>query len=114
MTALAAQSTTAPCPHLNGQCTEHGGGGEHWGTPNEVAAIRPHLALQSLFSAQLFAADDPDVEPTLALSVDGFDGDLSLAEVDQLVAGLRDFADRLQVQAAHLAAAQRLFGAVAR
>jgi hypothetical protein len=105
---------TAPCPKLNGQCVEHGSLGEHWGIPNEVAAIRPHLAVQSLFSAQLFAADAPDVEPTLALSVDGFDGDLSLAEIDQLVAGLRDCADRLQVQAAHLAAAQRLHGAVTR
>lgn len=111
MTALAAQSTTHPasCPHLNGQCTGVGDHDDHWSPDNTVAAIRPDRAIQPLASAMLFSTENsgPATAPRLSLGIAGFDGDLTLAEVDQLVAGLRDFADRLQIQAAHLAAAQR-------
>ncbi|MCX4750950.1 hypothetical protein OG455_41450 [Kitasatospora sp. NBC_01287] len=112
MTALAARSTTTPagsCPHLNTQCVEQGPHDEHWGPDNEVAAIRPDEAIQSLASARLYSYAGTDfAAPRLSVGISGFDGDLTLAEVDQLAAGLRDFANRLQIQAAHLAAAQRL------
>jgi hypothetical protein len=111
MTALAAQSTTAlTCPHLNGQCTATGEHDSHWGPENTIAAIRPDRAIQPLASAMLCSFEDgtPPTAPRLSVAFDGFDGDLTLAELDQLIAGLRDFTRQLQIQAAHLAAAQRL------
>jgi len=107
--ASVEQPDPARCPHLNAQCVMQGDHDEHWGPDNEVAAIRPARAFQSLASARLYSYEDSDyAEPRLSVGISGFDGDLTLAEVDQLTAGLRDFADRLQIQAAHLAAAQRL------
>lgn len=111
--AHAEQPDPTSCPHLNGQCTSVGEHDIHWGPDNTVAAIRPDRAIQPLASAMLCSFEDadpaqPPTAPRLALSISGFDGDLTLAEVDQLAAGLRDFANQLQIQAAHLAAAQRL------
>lgn len=114
MASVDAQNTTpVPCLHLNGQCTGVGEHDIHWGPDNRVASIRPSRTATSLVSAQLCSFEDVDparsaAAPGLSVAFDHFEGDLTLAEVDQLVAGLRDFANRLQVQAAHLAAAQRL------
>lgn len=113
MASPSIESTTtlpAPCPHLNGQCTVIGEHGFHWGPDNQIASIRPSQTNTSLASAMLASFEDgaPPSAPRLSLSFDGFDGDLTLAEVDQLISGLRDFTTRLQIQAAHLAAAQRM------
>ena len=111
MASAEPQSTNpAPCPHLNGQCTGLGDHDSHWGPENRIAAIRPSQTAQSLASAMLCSFEDgtPPTAPRLSVAFDGFDGDLTLAQVDQLAAGLRDFANGLQIQAAHLAAAQRL------
>lgn len=107
------EQPATPCPHLDRQCTAVGEHDIHWGPDNTVAAIRPDQAIQPLVSAMLcsFEEADPALPPTaprLAVSFDHFDGDLTLAELDQLIAGLRDFTRQLQIQAAHLAAAQRL------
>jgi hypothetical protein len=101
--------TNGGCPALNQQCTRHANHNHHAGPDNLIAAVRPTTTSQPLAMAALVAFDDYDGgQPYLNVSFDAFDGDLTLAEVDQLIAGLRDFTRRLTVQAAHLAAANRM------
>lgn len=111
MTALAAQHTTHPasCPHLAGQCTSTGDHDFHWGPENTIAAIRPDRASGNFASALLSSNEDgsAESEPRLCVSFYHFDGDLTLPELDQLIAEMRDFHARLIVQAEQLAAAQR-------
>lgn len=113
MTALAAQSTTHPapdCPRLAGRCRESGDHDMHWGSANEIPAARPQTDSQPLAVAQLFSCEDParqESEPTLSVGFGPFDGDLTLPELDQLIAGTRDFLAGLEKQAGQLAAARR-------
>lgn len=106
-------STTHPatgCAHLGGRCTESGAHDMHWGAPNEIPAVRPSEDRQPLAVAQLFSAEDQagvEDEPTLSVGFGPFEGDLSLAELDQLIAGTRDFLAGLEKQAVQLAAARR-------
>jgi hypothetical protein len=109
MTATAAQSTTHPagCPHLDGQCAEPGTHDLHWGPENTIPAARP--GWPAIASARLFSCEDgaPETEPTLSLSYAPFDGDLTLHELDQHIAGLDDYVRTLRAQSVQLAAAQR-------
>jgi hypothetical protein len=110
MTATAAAGTTHPadpCPHLDGQCTEPGSHDLHWGADNTIPAIRS--GWQPPASARLFSCEDgaPETEPTLSLSYAPFDGDLTLHELDQHIAGLDDYVRTLRAQAVQLAAARR-------
>jgi hypothetical protein len=112
MTALAAQSTTHPasCPHLAGRCTAAGDHDMHWGAANEIPSPRPSEDRQPLAIAQLFSTEDADCresEPTLSVGFGPFEGDLSLAELDQHIAGVRDYLAGLEKQAVQLAAARR-------
>jgi hypothetical protein len=108
MTALAAKHITHPagCSHLAGQCIETDAHCLHWGHDNTIPAIRGTYAIAS---AQLFSTEDgaPESEPCISVSFAPFDGDLTLAELDQLIAGTRDFLAGLEQQAVQLAAARR-------
>lgn len=108
----APGSTTHPasCAHLGGRCTEAGAHDMHWGAENSIPAVRPSEDRLPLAVAQLFSIEDQagsEDEPTLSVGFGPFEGDLSLAEVDQLIAGTRDFLAGLEKQAVQLAAARR-------
>jgi hypothetical protein len=94
---------------LDGQCAEAGIHDMHWGRENMIPAVRPSESPYALASAQLFSCEDgaPETQPRLSVSYGPFDGDLNLHELDQHIAGLRDFLAGLEKQVAQLAAAQR-------
>jgi hypothetical protein len=100
----------ASCPHLAGRCTAAGDHDMHWGAANEIPAPRPVEDGQPIAVAQLFSTENEayqESEPTLSVAFSPFDGELSLAEVDQLEAGMADFLRKLREQAVQLAAARR-------
>lgn len=100
----------ASCPHLGNRCTKTGAHDMHWGAENTIPAVRPDQNGQPLAVAQLFSVEDQagaEDEPTLSVGLGPFDGDLTLAQADQLLAGVKAFGRRLEAQIAQLEAARR-------
>jgi hypothetical protein len=82
----------------------------HWGPANEIPAPRLTEDRQSLAVAQLYSAEDAafqESEPTLTVAFGPFEGDLSLAQADQLLAGVKAFGRQLEQQIAQLETARR-------
>jgi hypothetical protein len=104
MASAAPQSTTAPCPRLNGQCTgdlpnhEH-----HWGPDYQMPAPRAGGDPAAYANLVDFGQEGPRLNVSMSLDID-----MRLPELDQLIAGMKEFTRWLELGAAHLAAAERL------
>lgn len=93
------------CPRLAGRCTEHGDHDIHE-APLNVLAHPFGEGQEDLAYSVVYEVDGTDL-PRLAVGFGNKSLDLDLHQVDQLRAALRDFSERLGMQALHLAAAVR-------